>query len=258
MPPINDALVSLINTIGVGGFILISVVMFLLFNLPTFITNAIKAHKEAKTAKSFENAVVHTKEDVLTEFSKLKESSEKLILELKDDFVKSQNFSHEEMLLISENLNKINNALIIMEQIMRNVISEEDTIKIMEYFLGFKKCLKSNIKNKILTILENDPDKDGVLQITLKKDIESAWLDFKSEVDQLNTPINLKSYFDKYEESLWSDVGLFRQIISIASNENQDLAKKKDAIDKYLETGLRRMHADLRTHLQAIKNIRGD
>jgi hypothetical protein len=236
--PITQLVLDLIAAVGVGNFILIVFVLFLLFNLPSIITTIIDTIKKNKV----DGKLVAFFKEVID-----------CINVLNSKISDHQKDNHEENTLIVENLGKINDCLIVMEKRMRNVISESDTSKVLEFILGFRKSLLADIINKIS---EMSREKTGINTSEIKKDIESSWLSFKSDINELNTPINLKNYFEKYDILLWQEDGFFGPILIIVTSTEYDNFKKIEAISKHLDMTFRRIHSDLTSHMQAIKSLR--
>ncbi len=268
---IADLIVSLISAVGVGSFILIVIVLMLFINLPTIITiikNAISSNKELKNAKDLQRLIGEAQ----TTISNLVSSSSSQTKDLKEfraeikalvaiidmlhaSMHKEGEERRQENIILSDTLERQVRAIEAIDRMMRNVMSESDTLRMTAFVIGITSSLKADLLTKISAILESEKLDSGITGLNLRTDIETAWSDIKTEIDRFKTPLKIRLFLDEYQKNLWTNTGLFNKIINIASSTELSNDKKLATISKQLDNGLRELQSELTKYLGEIKAV---
>lgn len=260
---LSQLVLSLIAAVGVGNFILVLLVLFIVVNAPTIINQLIrmKADKDARKAGAESSAIIKTQLiDIKEHSSKAAEASVAVqtkmevlsngVDELRESTTGENEERREENVLITKNLVKMSNSLDSMDKMMRNVMSEKDLMSVVSLKMGIKNNLKNTLLAKAMETIESLADsKDGQLSYDLKSDISSVWADLKGEFEAFNSPINVKSLLDKFDEELWEQGGMFQQIMNLAVS-GLDKSRKREAISKQIDIGIRKIQAKISSHLE--------
>jgi hypothetical protein len=260
---LSQIVITLITAVGVGNFILIMLALFIVVNAPTIINQLLKmrSDKEARKSSAESSNIIKAQLIDIKEYSrKSEETSQSVktevetlgtkVSDLKESTIKENEERREENILITKNLVKMSQALDSIDKMMRNVMSEKDTMEVIGLKMGIKSSFKNNLLARVMETIESLADKrDGQLSYDLKSDIESVWSDLKSEFENFNTPINIRSFLNDFDEELWSQGGMFTQIMNLAiSNLEKD--RKRDAISKQIDTGTRSLQSKISSYLE--------
>jgi len=266
--PITQLVLSLVGAVGVGNFILIAVVLFLIVNAPMLIERILQYRHIVKMeqkntdylnvitskVKDIHNVVGTLHTDTLTNTSFLKNSIQE-IDSLKDAVVVDTKTAEEERYLITDTLAKILSSLDGIDKMMRNVISEKDTGSLFAIKVGILDNFKNILLNKITNAIEVFPSSE--LAVNLENEINSAWSDLKVELDVFNTPIKMGRYLSKYDQLLWGDEEMFRRVINLATS-NFNPKRKMETISRQIDIGLRKIHSDLNNFLLDNSRMEGN
>ena len=266
---IAELIVSLIGAVGVGNFILIIAVLMLFVNLPTIITtikNAISSHKELKNTKELQRLIGETQATISSLVSDASDHGEDLeefrseikalvaiVDMLHSSIHKEGEERRQENIILSDTLERQVRAIEAIDRMMRNVMSESDTLRMTAFVIGITSSLKADLLTKISTILESEKSDSGITSLNLRTDIETAWSDIKTEIDRFKTPLKIRLFLDEYQKHLWSQTGLFNKIIHIASSTEISNNKKLATISKQLDNGLRDLQNELTKYLGKVK-----
>lgn len=270
VPIITELVIELVTAVGVGNFIIITLVLSLVMNLPTIITgvnNLIKNKRANLRLDLLQEKITSVEISVDSIESGVRKNANSMNLQTNEikalvaivDLLHSaldreSSERREENSMITYSLEKLSSALESIDKIMRNVISEEDTSRLLTFVMGIEKSLRNSLLEKSMEMVDHFESgvTNGGLEEDLKNDLFSEWSDFKSELSQFNTPINIVNFFDAKEADLWKEHGMFAEIVRIAklSPNKVEKQRKKDAISKRLNIGLRRLHADLANYLK--------
>ena len=87
---------------------------------------------------------------------------------------------------------------------------------------------------------------------TLKSEIESCWSELKFELSRFNSPVKLKPLLDSYDCDLWSNEGMFTNIVSLSVSSDDKLAVK-ESIKKQIDIGLRTLFNKISESLEENK-----
>jgi len=256
---LTQLVLSLIAAVGVGNFVIVILVLFIVVNLPTVISQLIKlkSDKDARKASSESSAIVKTQLIDIKEHSINAEENSKNVqaglgslnksLEvLSKDCSIENNERREENVLITGNLVKMSNALDSIDKMMRNVMSEKDMVNVFSLKMGISNNFKNRMLAKVMETIESLEDKkDGQLSYDLKSDLTSLWSDVKNEFETFNLPINIKSFLDQYDEELWSQAGMFQQITNLAISSSLDKSRKREAISRQIDLGTRSIQSKI-------------
>lgn len=273
-----ELIVTLIGAVGVGSFILILAVLMLFINLPTIITTIrqiITSKAKNDTLKENQRLIGETQRTIsdlvsgtesqaedLAEFRGEIKALVAIVDSLHASIVKESEERRQENIMLSDALEREVRAIEAIDRMMRNVMSESDTMRTMAFIIGIANSLKADIMNKVMSIIEsaeNKSESGGLVDLNLRTDIETAWSDIKTEIDRFKTPVKIRLFLDEYEKKLWSNVGLFTKIIYIANSKDLEPFRKKAAISKQLDGGLRELQDELAKYLQEVKTAtRGD
>lgn len=269
-----ELLVALIGAVGVGNFILIMFVVMLFVNLPTIITSIrqiFTSNSKSETLKENHRLIGETQRtisELVADIGALQEDHTSLNGEIKtlvaitdslhSSIVKESDERRQENAIISETLERQVRAIEAIDRIMRNVMSEDDTIRAISFIIGIKSSFKHDIMSKVTAIIDGNQvssDGPGLIDLNLRTDIETTWSDIKTEIDRFKTPVKIRIFLDEYERNLWSNTGLFTKIIHIASTSTLEPANKKSVISKQLDNGLRALQSELHKYLQKVKSV---
>lgn len=264
-----ELIISLIGAVGVGNFILIIAVLMLFINLPTIITtikNAITSSKELKNSKELQRLIGETHVTISNLVARSEEQTSDLeeyrgeikalvaiVDMLHGSIHKEGEERRQENIILSDTLERQVRAIEAIDRMMRNVMSESDTLRMSAFVIGITSSLKADLLLKISAILESEKSDSGLTSLNLRTDIETAWSDIKTEIDRFKTPIQIKLFLDDYEKHLWGQTGLFTKIINIAGSTELDNNKKIATISKQLDNGLRDLQNELTKYLGKLK-----
>lgn len=268
--PITELVIELVTAVGVGNFIIIALVLALIVNLPNIasgISSLLKNRKANQRLEQLQQQVSVIEQSVNTIESGLDRNANNMNIQtneikalvaivdlLHSALDKESTERREENSMITYSLEKLSTALESIDRIMRNVIGEEDTSRLLTFTLGIESSLRNSVLEKTMQTVDHYESgvTNGGLEDDLKNDLYSEWSDFKSQIGQFNTPINIANFLDAKEPELWEEHSMFAEIVRIAklSPDKVDKHRKKDAISKRLNIGLRRLHADLTSHLK--------
>jgi hypothetical protein len=264
-----QALLEAVKAIGAWNVILVILVLGIIVNLPTIIKGIgdLFAKKEKKEdAERMQQNIGEIKQSLENVKISSDSAAEKSI-EVKGSVegVKSDiniighdletlaNERRREHSLIIDNMDGMNTSLDIIHKNMRNVMSEKDTIGVIEYYLGVKNSFRNSLMARVMTVIEElKEEKSGQLSYDIKKTLDTVWLEFLNEIDPLNAPISLKDHFETYTEDLWKADGMFSQIVTLALND-YPIERIKNTISLSLDNELRLLHSKLAQYLQKIK-----
>lgn len=257
--PIGQLILSLVAAVGVGNFILIAVILLILFNLPTIVSLILKTISRSQDKKlssiTSEEIRAHL-ESVKNDLSLISEKAQnncKQLTVLRENAQLTTDERREENSLIAENLIKINTAINSMENMMRNVMDEKDTMALVSLKLGINNNFKSILMSKVMQTIEALPSRrNGQLKTDLKNDIDNAWADFKNEFDGFNTPIDIKRLLD-CDTELWALDGMFAEMMNLATSADLELIRKREAISRQIDLGIRKLHSKIGAYLEQIK-----
>lgn len=279
--PLTEIMLQLIAAVGVGNFLLIVIVLTLVVNAPTIIKTVVETLSKNKANKALNKSLseIHTVVDSISSCSvKLEaaildlkngsEYAEKNLIEAKNEIKnlmatvnllhksieKENNERREENILITSTLETLSRALDSINRMMRNVISEDDTSRLLSFILGIEPSLKNNIVEKVMSTMEKCKEINESLERDLTNDLNSEWSDFKNQINQFNTPIKVPNLINEYESKMWQEKGMYYEILKIATDRTIDLHRKKEIISKLLNFGLRKLHNDLADKMLEIKN----
>jgi hypothetical protein len=267
---LTQLVLSLIAAVGVGNFVIVILVLFIVVNAPTIISQLIKlkTDKDSRKASGESSAIVkaqlidikeHSEKslEATTSTNASVVSLSKSIIDLNDISKKEDIERREENVLITENIVKISNSLDSIDKMMRNVMSEKDMMRVVGLKMGIRNNFKNDLLNRIIDNIDSlFETKDGQLSYNLKSDLNSAWVDLKNEFESFNAPINIKYFLDKYEEELWKQDGMFQQIINLAISDLEK-ERKKEAISKQIDAGTRKIQSSISSYLDQKRKERG-
>lgn len=268
--PITETVLSLVTAVGVGNFILIAVVLALIVNIPNIVSGLANFLKSSKASKTITDVVaqIQVLEELIkgttSQTSANKDLINSQINEIKalvaivdllhSSLERDGSERKEEANMMTYSLERLSRALESIEKIMRNVMSEEDASALVAFMFGIEPSFKNKIIEKAMLIIEQVDSVVSIesLENDLKNDLYSEWSDFKTRISSFKTPIDIKEYLEKKEEDLWSEDGLFNEILKIVKRPVEEASKerKKDAIVKLLNIGLRRINYDLSASLR--------
>ena len=263
------ALAEAVKAIGPWNAILVIIVAGIVLNLPTIIRwiGELFAKKEKKEdaermqqnigeiKQSLDNVKVSSDSAVARsiEVKGGVENVSKDIDVIGKDLETLAGERRREHTMIVDNMDRMNLSLDIIHKNMKNVMSEKDTINVLEYYLGIRKSFRDNLLARIMTTVEELKDeRSGQLSFDIKKTIDTAWMEYVREVDPLNAPINLKDYFEALSENMWKPDGLFSQLVTLALND-YPVERIKSTISLNLDSELRLLHSKVAQYLQKIK-----
>ena len=264
----NEVIVQFIETIGIGNFILVVSVAALIVNLPTLISKLFSLFSSGKKEKETQETVGFIKTKLVdcsrdldsmqkdvSDIANMSTNNIEKIKDLRNDLASVNNERREENMLLIDTMEDMLNSISSIKNIMKNVMSEEDAIKLISYLLGVFKSFSSSLLSKIMEALElsNEIEDELLNKKTLKSNIDSCWSDLKIEISRFNTPIKLKPLLDKQDKELWSKDGMFTQIIKLASS-NSDSNIKKESIKKQIDISLRILFNNLADILEKNKS----
>lgn len=273
-----ELVVTLVTTVGVGNFILIVAVLMLFINIPTIIgtiRQTVSSRREAKVATENQRLIGETQRTIsdvvevinsqtndLEEYRGEIKALVAIVDTLHASIVKESEERRQENIMLSDALERQVRAIEAIDRMMRNVMSESDTMRVTAFVIGITNSLKSDIMAKVMAIIEgseNKSDSGGLYDLNLRTDMETAWSDIKTEIDRFKMPVKLRLFLDEYEKKLWSQTGLFTKIMSIAASNTIDAQKKQATISKQLDSGLRDLQNELAKYLQQVRAAtRGD
>ena len=257
----TELILQIIDKFGVGNFILIMFVLMIFINLPNIISNILnflKGRKPDSTIEDIKKLLVLVDnnikkfDDNLTIYDKKLDDQTKEIKALiaivdliHSSIEKGLEEISEENSMITYSLERLSTATESISKIMRNVISEEDIIKIITFFLGIEDSLKINIIKKVMENLDNFDNKiDDSIAEDLKNELNSIWSDFKHKTRELKAPIDMTSFLEEKEREFWVDGGFFFEILKTFKSNNLDKSRKKEIISKKINIEIRKIHND--------------
>jgi hypothetical protein len=273
---ISQLIIQLVSTVGVGNFVVIMFVMMLVANAPTIIDNIASFFKGKKYNKNITDLLEKSTrvEQYLESLKSEQEGSKKniniIINEVKalvsiidvmhSSLEKENNERREENILITNSLERLSSALEAIERTMRNVISENDSAELISLILGIKINLRESILKNVIEPMIDIIEENGIekkdLEKDLKNDLYSEWSDFITEINLFNMPVNMSSFLNAKEKVLWTDGGLFDDVVKLALTDRNKLSKarKKTTIVKRLNIGLRQLHTEMNNILHQERN----
>lgn len=261
---LTQLVLSLLAAVGVGNFVIVILVLFIVVNAPTIIGQLIKmkTDKDARKASTESSAIIKTqlidiKDHAISAAENSKNvqadlnSLTKSLDELNKGSSTENNERREENVLITGNLVKMSNALDSIDKMMRNVMSEKDMVSVFNLKMGINNNFKNRLLAKIMETIEPLEDKkDGQLSYDLKSDLTSLWSDVKNEFETFNVPMNIKTFLDQYDEQLWSQGGMFQQITNLAISSSLDKSRKREAISRQIDLGTRSIQSKISCFLE--------
>lgn len=265
-----ELIVALIAAVGVGNFILIVFVLMLFINMPTLISklkDTITSSASKKKMLEYQQTFIEGVNSInlLTQqvnssavgIDQLKGEIKALVAivdGLHASIIKEGEERRQENIILSDTLERQVRAIEAIDKMMRNVMSESDTLRMTAFIIGITSSLKADILSKISAIIAG-PDKSdsGLTDLNLRSDIETAWSDIKTEIDRFKTPVKIRLFLDEREKHLWGQTGLFTKITHIASSSELSQEKKISTISKQLDNGLRDLQDELVKYLNRVK-----
>jgi uncharacterized protein YoxC len=266
--PLSQLVVQLVTAVGVGNFVVIILALAFVVNAPSIINGITTFFKNRNSLKQLnllkkqtdrveqyledlEDKVGDNASDINVLTNEIKALVAVVDL-LHSSLDKENNERRDENILITNSLEKLSGALDSIERMMRNVISEEDSAELLSFVMGIQLSLKITITQKVMSTIEQieegEISRDNVVD-DLKNDIYSAWSDFKTKTTQFNMPIDITHYLNQKEEEMWKKGGMFYDIVQATlakpKNGNYSKERRKNAVTKRLNIGLRRLHTDL-------------
>lgn len=266
--PLSQLIVQLVTAVGVGNFVIVILVLAFVVNAPSIINGITTFFKNRNSLKQLNllkeqtDRVEQYLEDLEDKVSDNASNTNVLTNEIKalvavvdllhSSLDKENNERRDENILITNSLEKLSSALDSIERMMRNVISEEDSGELLSFIMGIQLSLKLSITQKVMNTIEQieneEISRENVIN-DLKNDIYSAWSDFKTKTTQFNMPIDISRYLNQKEEEMWKKGGMFYDIVQLTlanpKNNNYNKERRKAAVTKRLDIGLRRLHTDL-------------
>lgn len=263
-----ETIISLVSAVGVANFLAIIIVVAIVVNFPSIISSINSSIKN----KNYSNKIEEIKQNVVFINKSLSKEEEKfnniiksvdnqtneikaliaMIDILHDSIVKENSERRDEHLMLTENLEKTSKALTSISMVLRNVISEEDTLRLLSLALGIEASLKNNLIEKSMEAIEhlNLGISVNSVEDNLKNDLNSVWSDFKNKISQFSTPLNMSIFLSEKEGEMWGTGGIFSDLLEIAvRNQDLDKSRKKNAIEKRVNVALRNIHSDLNSFL---------
>jgi len=218
---ITQEILQLITQVGIGNSLLILGILLIIANLPTIIEKVVGLFSKRTEGQKVETYVKHIE----------KENEERLA----------------EHAYLKESLDHMADSVDSISKMMRNVMSERDSLGLISLKMGFTDDFKTRLIDKISEIVASEQN-NGQIETDIKTVIKSEWLDLKSELEAFSFPFNIRSLLDKYDEELWNE-GMFAVIKDIAIKD-LDLDRKCEAISKQIDLGLRYLTARLTKNLE--------
>jgi methyl-accepting chemotaxis protein len=263
---LNEVVLQLINMIGVGNFILIIAVMSVIVNMPMIITKIFsifssgKKQKETNDYISFIKIKLETFEkdiDFLKDYStKIKETSNNCSNKLTDISSSLKEYNkerREENMMIVEAIEDMLKSIYSIKNIMKNVMNEDDTIRLVSYLLGVIKNFSNSLLEIILDTVESfkNNENNELNEKALANKMDSCWSNFKDEISRFNTPIKLKPLLDSYDSDFWKKDGMYTQIIN--TDLSMSIGLLKDTIKKQIDIGLRKLFNEISEKIERNK-----
>lgn len=264
---LSELVVQLITNIGVGNFILVIVVMSLVANLPGIITKIIGLFTSGKKEKDMQQVVgfIKTKltdccknlEDIKKDVTEIKNSSDTNAKNAKDLKFELKSFNQErrkENMMLIENMEDISSSILSIKNILRNVMSEDDAIRLVSYVLGVFKGFAASLMEKVMISVESfsKTDDKQFNEKSLKSEMENCWSDLKIEVSRFNSPVKLKPLLDSYDSEFWAEDGMFANIVNL-STSSDDVKMIKESIKKQIDIGVRSLFNKISDSLEKNK-----
>jgi hypothetical protein len=264
-----QAFVEAVKVVGPWNVVLVILIVGVVINLPTIIksiTDLFGKKNEVAESERMQQNIGNIKQS-LSDLHTASESVINCTIENKNkvesiskdvdiigkDMVTLAEERRREAAGIIDEMEELNTGLEIIHRNMKNVMSEQDTVNVLEHYLGIKKSLKENIVDKIMVVIEELKDeKSGQLSYDIRKTIDTVWLEFLRDVAPLNTPIGLKEHFESLTENFWKQDGLFSQIVTLALND-YPIERIRSTISLNLDSELRLLHSKTAQYLQKIK-----
>jgi len=250
---LNEVVVQLVKMVGVSNFILIIVVIAIVINLPTLLSKLISTFSSNKKGKEmqqmvgliktklidFSNDSNEIKKDI-NEIKNVSHNNSNNVEELKKELKSVNTERREENMMIIDTMEDMLKSILSIKNIMKNVMSEEDAIRLISYLLGVFKGFAGTLLEKVMNTMESFDriDDHKLNEKTLKSDMDNCWSDLKIEISRFNTPIKLKPLLDSYDDQFWAKDGMYTQIIKLSTLES-DIKIIKESIKKQIDIGLR-------------------
>lgn len=134
---------------------------------------------------------------------------------------------------------------------MRNVISEKDTLGIISLKMGSVEDFKTRLVAHIKQVVKSS---NGAINGQIEKDIiaviNSEWHDLKSEFEAFDLPFSMRIYLNKFDKELWEKGGPFDMIKDMAIDEKLSIDRRMIAISKQIDIGSRNIQAELASQLE--------
>lgn len=240
----------LVDSLGPGRVIFIIILFFVIISVGPIISFI----KDRSIQRSIEkltrdiNSVVSQKDNLKNHINNEEASFNTIkdnISNIKNNITSLSSTESEINKEIALNLSNMADSIEKISDILKNVIREEDAIKISSYLLGISESFKSIIvRNTLLDIDTFFNYKDGQLSHKLKIDLNAAWEDFKNEFLSFKMPINSEHFLQEIEENFWLAEGFFTKILNIAISE-QEIDLKKIHLQSLLNEQLRLIQKNL-------------
>ena len=228
-------------------------------NLPTIISKIAGIFSSRKSQKGSQEDIGFIK-NMLEAYDKDVDSILEHVIALKntgsmnvkkvDDLIAELKFFNvkrrEENIAIIDTMESMLNSITSIKNVMKNVMSEEDSVRLISYLLGILKGFSSSLLKRVMDAIESfDSISDEELnEEMLMSEMDNCWSDIKAELSRFNTPIKLRPILDSYDEKFWSSNGLFKKIVKI-SKEKKNVKVMSVSIKRIIEISLREMFDDI-------------
>ena len=264
-----QVLVEAVKAIGPWNAVLVIIVAGVILNLPTIIkslTDFFSKKEKKEEAERLQQNIGEIKLsltnlsgqsdrtiEVVAEAKAKSESASKDVNIIGKDLQTLADERRREHGLIVDNLDQMHTGIDIIHKNMKNVMSENDTVRILEYYLGVRKSFRDNLMARVMTVIEElKEERSGQLSYDIRKTIDTVWLEFIREISPLNAPVNLKDYFESFTEAFWKPDGTFSQLVNLALND-YPIERIKSTISISLDSELNMLHSKTAQYLQKIK-----
>jgi hypothetical protein len=260
---ISQEIINLIGQIGVGNFLLVLFSLFVVVNAPNILDKVLGRKQRNDREKQQTENMTFMKTQIKNIWDESRRTTESIDqFRNKFEVQKQQTEDYSKMsaeqnkqriaenFAITDSINNIVNSIDSIEKMMRNVMSEQDSMGLISLKMGSVEDFKTRLVAKIMQILNSA--QNGSIELDVKAVINSEWLDLKSEFDAFNMPFSMRSFLDKFDVELWEDDGMFNIVKNIAINDLTN-ERKQATMSKQIDSGLRAIQAQLNDYLAELR-----